>query len=407
MARLKKTLSTAVIVIPTYNEANTIGRTLDVLCTQTIPEINQGKHGLSQPWLLKILVVDANSPDGTGQKVEAKAKIYQNVSLLTETSKDGIGAAYYKGFQYAIQKLGADFVFEFDSDLQHPPSTIPLLLAKVEAGYDYVIGSRKIKGGSIPKGWGFKRVLFSELGGFVARFIMFFPFKNFWRVTDPTTGLKITRVRGFIDQMDLSDFSHLYSRSFGYKLQLLFETLKMGARFTEIPLQFQIRTTDESKIEAKTAKDIFRVAFLLRRNDEFTKKFIKFGLVGGVGFVINLVGLNVFSRFLTPVIPAVGLRNSIANTLASELSIISNFTFNNAWTFKSQQITAITDIISKFVAFNLSSLVGGVLVPALIVGAGTHFFGDQSKNIFLVIAILGFTIPYNWTVYNRVIWKKK
>ena len=232
----KSSSQTAVIVIPTYKEADIIGKTIEVLCTDTFPKIVKKEGGLTQNWQMKILVVDGNSPDGTGKVVEAQAKKFPNVYLLTETSKDGIGAAYYKGFKYAIDKLNADFVFEFDSDLQHPPSTIPLMLAKVEEGYDHVIGSRKIAGGSNPKGWGFKRVFFSEVGGFTARFIMFFPFKNFFKVTDPTTGLKVTRVKGFIDRFDLTDFKHLYSRSFGYKLQLLFEILAMKAKFIEIPL---------------------------------------------------------------------------------------------------------------------------------------------------------------------------
>ena len=209
---------TAVIVIPTYNEAENIGRMIEYLCTKTFPS-------LDKKWQMKILVVDGNSPDGTGKVVEKMAKKYKDVYLYTETSKDGIGAAYLKGFKYAMDKLKADYVFEFDGDFQHPPETIPLMLQAMDEGYDYVIGSRKIKGGSNPKGWGFKRVFFSEVGGFTARFLMFFPFKNFFKVTDPTTGLKVTRVKGFIDKMDMDYSRHLITKSFGYKLQLLYETL--------------------------------------------------------------------------------------------------------------------------------------------------------------------------------------
>src|SRR3989338_1437665 len=225
----------AVIAIPTFNEAKNIGTTIDYLCTKTFPDIDKEK------WTMKILVFDDNSPDGTGQVVLEKAKKYPNVHLLiTGKKKGGIGAGYLKAFSYAIRKLSADFVFEFDSDLQHPPETIPVMLSETEKGYDYVIGSRKIKGGSNPAGWGFKRLFFSEVGGFVARSIMFFPFKYFWIVTDPTTGLKVTRVKGFLDQIDL-DPNHLYTKSFGYKLELLYQTLKLKAKFKEIPLQFHIR----------------------------------------------------------------------------------------------------------------------------------------------------------------------
>jgi len=402
----KKQTQTAVIVIPTYNEADNIGRMIDHLCTKTFVDIAKSSV-LTSDWQMKILVVDGNSPDGTGQVVAKKAKKYPHVYLFTETSKDGIGAAYLKGFKYAMEKLKADFVFEFDGDFQHPPETIPVMLEAVEQGYDHVIGSRKIKGGSNPKGWGFKRVFFSEIGGLTARFIMFFPLKNFFKVTDPTTGLKVTRVKGFVDQMDMDYHRHLLSRSFGYKLQLLFETLKMGAKFKEIPLQFHVRNAGESKIEPQTAKDIFRVAFLLRWRDDFTQKFLKFGLVGGFGFIVNVLGAKIFkSLLLSATSFNISLTNGLANALAAELSIISNFTWNNLWTFSAQKISHPKQLASKFFAFNLSSVVTGIVIPSSIIALLTALFGDR-LFLYQVIAILGLTVPLNWFVYNKFIWKKK
>ncbi|MFA4827039.1 MAG: glycosyltransferase [Candidatus Shapirobacteria bacterium] len=389
---------TAVIVIPTYKEADIIGKTIEVLCTDTFPKIAKKEGNLIQDWQMKILVVDGNSPDGTGKVVETQAKKFPNVFLLTETSKDGIGAAYYKGFKYAIDKLNADFVFEFDSDLQHPPSTIPLMLAKVEQGYDHVIGSRKIAGGSNPKGWGFKRVFFSEVGGFTARFIMFFPFKNFFKVTDPTTGLKVTRVKGFIDRFDLTDFKHLYSRSFGYKLQLLFEILAMNAKFTEIPLQFNVRTAGESKIEPQTAKEILRVALTLRWHDSVTQKFLKFGTVGFIGYLINASTLALFSRLFNT--------EWLAWLLSTELAIISNFTLNNIWTFKSDQISGTGKTVSKFLQFNLSSA-GALLIQTIFGSLGVALLGAQYRQLLLPFIILFLVLPYNWLMYNKFIWKKK
>jgi dolichol-phosphate mannosyltransferase len=401
---MKDKASVAVIVIPTYNEAENIGRMIQYLNTKTFVDIKNKKEN-EKDWIMKILVVDGNSPDGTGKVVEKEAKKYPNVFLYTETSKDGIGAAYLKGFKYAMEQLKADFVFEFDGDFQHPPETIPLMLKAMEDGYDYVIGSRKIKGGSNPKGWGFKRVFFSEVGGFTARFMMFFPFKNFFKVTDPTTGLKVTRVKGFLDKLDM-DYSHLYTRSFGYKLQLLFETLKLGAKFKEVPLKFHVRNAGESKIESRTAKDIFRVAFLLRWYDDFTQKFLKFGTVGGVGFVINTVGAKLFKSSLDNLITNVSYLNGISNALAAEISIISNFTFNNIWTFSKEKITKASQIFPKFITFNLSSLATGILIPSLVIGVLTSLFGDHLFT-YQVIAIFGLTIPLNWFVYNKFIWKKK
>ncbi len=402
-----KSKNVAVIIIPTYNEADNIGHMIEFLNTKTFINIKNKKNNLTQNWQMNILVVDGNSPDGTGKIVQNLSQKYSNTFLYTETSKDGIGAAYLKGFKYAIEKLHADFVFEFDGDFQHPPETIPVMLKAMEDGYDYVIGSRKIKGGSNPKGWGFKRVFFSEVGGFIARFIMFFPFKNFFKITDPTTGLKVTRVKGFIDKMDLDwKGNRLLTKSFGYKLQLLFETLKMGANFKEIPLQFHVRNAGESKIESKTAMDIFRVAFLLRWHDEFTQKFLKFGTVGGVGFVINILGAKLFKSALITDKSNLSLLNGISNALAAEISIISNFIFNNLWTFSKEKITDKKKLFFKFFTFNISSVFSGIIIPSLVIALLTALFGDR-LFLYQVIAIFGLTIPLNWIIYNRVIWKNK
>jgi len=405
MPKTSSKIETAVIVIPTYNEADNIGKMIEYLNDKTFPYIQAKKGGLTHDWQMKILVVDGNSPDGTGKVVDKYTKKYSNTHLYTETSKDGIGAAYLKGFKYAMEKLSADYVFEFDGDFQHPPETIPVMLKAMEDGYDHVIGSRKIAGGSNPKGWGFKRVFFSEVGGFTARFILFFPFKNFFKVTDPTTGLKVTRVKGFVDKMDM-DYSHLLTRSFAYKLQLLFETLKMGAKFKEVPLKFKVRNAGESKIEPQTAKNTFRVAILLRWRDEFTQKFLKFGIVGGFGFVVNVLGAKIFKGVLLRPDSNISLINGLSNALAAELAIISNFTWNNLWTFSQEKHTRPGQIFSKFLTFNLSSVITGIVIPSTVIAILTFLFGDH-LFVYQVLAIFVLTIPLNWFVYNLLIWRKK
>lgn len=403
----------AVVVIPTYNEADNIGKMLVYLTTKTFPKIKN--------WDLKVLVVDGNSPDGTSKAVKEYVKKYKNtVYLLTETSKDGIGAAYLKGFRFAKEDLHASVVCEFDGDFQHPPESIANLLAKIEDGYDYVCGSRKISGGSNPAGWGFKRLFLSEVGGFVARTIMFFPGKLFFKVTDPTTGLKATRVNPFVNNQ-LLNFKHLYSRSFGYKIQLLYETLESGANYAEIPLQFGLRTAGESKIEPQTAKEIFKVALKLRTTSHQTRRFLKFGTVGFLGFLINSFALEFFrhvglSEFLAgymnqhhsvPLYFLFTNPNAWAGGMAAEVSICFNFLLNNFWTFRHQKHTNPIKVILKFLQFNLTST-GAVLIQFLIIGIATHFFGDTSfiRQIALICAIVFFIIPYNWFMYNKFIWKK-
>ncbi len=169
----------ATVIIPTYNESGTISRLLEHLFTKTFPPL--------VPWDMSIVVVDGNSPDGTALSVKTLQHRYSNLHLIIEAEKEGIGAAYFKGFRYAVSTLNADVLIEFDGDFQHPPAAIPLLLKSIETGADLVLGSRNIRGGSFPKQWDRKRLFLSKAGGLLARFILFFPSGLFFRITDPTT----------------------------------------------------------------------------------------------------------------------------------------------------------------------------------------------------------------------------
>ena len=383
---MPKPKKTAVVVIPTYNEAATIGDMVDYLFTKTFPTIKD--------WQMKLLVVDDTSPDGTYKVVQQKQNKYQDLYLSLSKEKAGLGGAYVRGFKYALKELKADVVIEFDGDFQHPPETIPVMLAEIDTGADYVLGSRKIKGGSNPQGWGFKRVFLSEFGGFTARFILFFPFKNFWRITDPTTGLKASRVKGFVDRLDMD---HLYSRSFAYKLEFLFKMMALGAKIKEIPLQFGLRESGASKIEPQTAKEILLTVIKLRLNDPFTNKFLKFGTVGFVGYVVNAVGLAVVFN-LTGI-------EWLAWLISTELAVINNFTWNNLWTFKADKITGLGMLAKKFAQFNFTSI--GALLIQTISGAGLVYLTGINRQILLPFIIVFLVLPFNWTMYNRVIWRKK
>lgn len=236
----------AVIIIPTYNEEANIGVMLDYINERVIPTIPN--------WKIEILIVDGHSTDNTCSIVSEKMVKYNNVYLYEEKFKEGIGAAYLKGFKYAMEVLRADVLVEFDGDFQHPPESINILLKEIENGYDYVIGSRYIAGGSHVQS-GIFRILLSKIGGLTARTILFFPFANFLRVTDPTTGLKATRVRNYGEKLGLDTHS-LYSKGFGYKTQLLSEIIAMGAKYKEVPLKFKRRQFGASKFQSNTIKEI-------------------------------------------------------------------------------------------------------------------------------------------------------
>jgi len=180
-------------------------------------------------------------------------------------------------------------------------------------------------------------------------------------------------------------------------LASLFETLKMGAKFKEIPLEFHVRNAGESKIEPKTAKDILIVAIKLRWHDDFTQKFLKFGTVGFIGYLFNAFGLFAFAK-ITNIEWLIWL-------LATEVAIVSNFTLNNIWTFKSQKISGLSSLISKFFQFNLSS-VGALVIQAVAGSIGVTVFG-LPRQLLLPFIIVLLVLPYNWLMYNTFIWKKK
>ena len=377
----------AVIVIPTYNEIESIPKMIDHLFTKIFPKIKN--------WHCQLLIVDDTSPDGTYKVVQEKQKKYKDLFLLLNKEKSGIGNAYVKGFKEAMSKLSADVIIEFDGDFQHPPTDIPIMLKEIDNGADYVMGSRKIKGGSNPKGWGFKRLFFSEAGGFMARFILFFPSKNFFKITDPTTGLKASRVKGFVDTMDMDN---LYSKKFGYKLEFLFKMVLLGAKIKEIPLKFGLRTLGKSKISGQTATDILKTVILLRLKE--SEKLIKMLIVGSIGAFVQFTIFNLLRNNISP---------EYANTIAIEMAVITNFLINNAWTFKSEKIilTKIGSLISKFAQFNLVSL-GSIFIQFIILKLGVGFFGRSLliENLLVVVGIL-LGLIWNFTMYSKVIWKSK
>jgi len=372
-----------VVIIPTYNEKENIGRMIDVLEKEIFPKIKKNQ--------MEILVVDDYSPDGTADVVKEKMKKYDNISLSLG-KKLGLGAGYKRGMKYAVEKMKAEAVIEFDADFQHDPKYIIDLVNKFNEGYDYVLGSRFVEGGLVPKEWSFYRKFLTRVGGSLfSRIVLFFP--NINKVKDTSTGLKLTRVKGALDKVDFSKIAN----SFSYKTQMLYQIVNLkGVKVIEVPLKFKTRKVGETKISFKDVIRTFIDVIAIRLKDPKTLKFLRFATVGFIGYIINALGLEVFYRL--------GLLPGIAAALGAELAIVSNFTLNNVWTFSKDKIVGFKKIIWKFFQFNLTSL-GAVLIQGLVVGFLAKFFGDQYRQIYLIIAIAFFVIPYNYSMYNIFIWK--
>ena len=293
-----------VVVLPTYNERENIQALIPVL----------QEHLRTVPYRAHILVVDDNSPDGTGDAVRALMGQYPNLHLLSGP-KQGLGAAYIRGMQHALSQLSADVLVEMDADFSHDPADLPRLLKALDQPADFAIGSRYVPGGSIPSNWGWQRRANSRLGNIVARYVA-----GLYRVHDCTAGFRAIR-SSVLQQIE---FSSLRVKGYAFQVALLHRAVGLGARVTEIPVHFTDRKLGESKLGLNDVIEFIINAWWIRLWSART--FIKFCIVGASGVVINLAA---FSGLL-----ALNANPYLASPLAVEVSILWNFLLNNAWTFR-------------------------------------------------------------------------
>lgn len=237
------------IVLPTYNEAENIEDFLNAVY-QVIPQI--------EGFDINTLIVDDNSPDGTADIVKRLQQKNEKIYLL-ENNTRGLGRAYRAGFKYAIDNLGAEVLIEMDSDFSHTPEKLKEILPPINEGYDFVIGSRYIKGGSIPADWAFIRKMNSKYGNIFARFIA-----GLMQVKDCTSGFRAIRAE-FIKQIDLE---HLNVNGYAFQMNILFECVKLGAKTFEIPINFIDRVKGKSKL---SIKDV--VEFMINSFNLFIRRF--------------------------------------------------------------------------------------------------------------------------------------
>ncbi|OGC45180.1 hypothetical protein A2V49_00120 [candidate division WWE3 bacterium RBG_19FT_COMBO_34_6] len=336
-----------VIVIPTYNEAENIKKLIPLL-TQQILKFSHHKFD--------ILVVDGNSPDGTGRVVNDFADKYSNIHLLLEQKKSGIGAAYFYGFKYAMQKLSADALIEMDADLQHKPEDLYKLVEEFDKGYDYVLGSRYVKGGGIPKEWSLYRKFLSYVGGSLfCKFVL-----GIFNINDFTTGFKISRVKGFVDQIK---FNEIDSKSFGYKVELLYRMYKLGAKIKEVPIIFGLRDRGNSKIEKDTALEILKIVLSIRYSEN--RNFFKFLIVGFTGLFVDS---SIFS-----IIRLTSIGSSTASFLSGFIAMITTFSLNNFWSFKERKFESSQKAIINFIIYFISSYIPIIFRSFLIKFSVTNF----------------------------------
>jgi len=216
-----------VIVLPTYNEKDNLPRMIEALFALNLDNLH-------------ILVVDDNSPDGTGKIADDLAASNPKVNVLHRKEKNGLGQAYIAGFKKALN-MDADYVIQMDCDFSHQPKYIPELLKAIE-NYDLVIGSRFAKGGSVDENWSFYRKLLTWFANRVyTPTILGIP------VRDATGGFKIWRRNTLIGL----DLNRIRSNGYVFQVEMTYVTCRLGFRVAEIPIYFPDREVGESKMDIR------------------------------------------------------------------------------------------------------------------------------------------------------------
>ena len=231
------------VVMPTYNEATNIDRIVRAT-DETLERLVPGEY--------RILVVDDQSPDGTGALADALAEELGTVEVLHRAAKTGLGHAYLAGFQQALAG-GAELVFEMDADFSHDPRYLgPMLQAAEDA--DLVLGSRYVDGGGV-RDWGLLRKLISQGGGRYARKILGVD------VHDLTGGFKCIR-REVLEAIDLPS---VRAEGYVFQIEVTYRAILAGFRVREVPIVFTDRTDGSSKMSARIAIEAMWLVPRLRR----------------------------------------------------------------------------------------------------------------------------------------------
>ena len=229
-------MNQTVIIVPTYNERDNLPRMAEKL--------------LSLPGSVDVLVVDDNSPDGTGKIADELAARHPQVQVLHRAGKEGLGRAYIAGFKWALER-NYEFIFEMDCDFSHDPDEIPNFLKAAEHA-DLVLGSR-YTGGVRVINWPLKRLMLSRCAGVYVWLITGLP------VTDPTGGYKCFRRRA----LQAVGLDTVKSNGYSFQIELTHRLWRQGYRIAEVPIIFTDRIDGTSKMSSRIIGEAFWMVWWL------------------------------------------------------------------------------------------------------------------------------------------------
>ncbi|MEX2214137.1 MAG: polyprenol monophosphomannose synthase [Phycisphaeraceae bacterium] len=232
------------ICLPTYNEKENLPLMVEAILAVDLPQVSHG-----------ILVVDDNSPDGTGQVADELAlKHPDRVSVLHRTAKEGLGKAYLHAFKVAIDQ-GADLILHMDCDGSHRPEDLPKLVAAIDSA-DLVIGSRYTKGGSVAENWPWYR---KALSAFANRIYI----RSILRtgINDATGGFRLWRKEALFA---VDPWNRIRSSGYAFMIELTYLALRTGCRVREVPIHFPERSLGKSKMSLKIQLEAARAVLAMR-----------------------------------------------------------------------------------------------------------------------------------------------
>ena len=233
------------VVLPTYNESENL--------SQIVPVI------LSQDDRLEVLIVDDNSPDGTGKIADVLAGGIARVHVLHRASKEGLGRAYLAGFAWGLAR-GFDALFEMDADFSHDPRFLKDLIEALEAGGDLALGSRYKNGVNVIN-WPMSRLVLSSGANLYARLVTGLP------LTDSTGGFKAFRRK----VLEAIPFDRVRSNGYSFQIEMSYRAWKKGFRLVEVPIIFTDRVEGQSKMNKRIVREAIWMVWWLRFASLFGK----------------------------------------------------------------------------------------------------------------------------------------
>ena len=354
------------LIVPTYCES------------QNIAILVERVHQSLSSYSYELVVVDDNSPDGTSEIANSLSQQYP-VRVITRRNERGLASAVVEGFKQAR----GDILGVIDADLQHPPEVIPELLETVMSGADVVIASRYVEGGG-SEGWSASRKIISKGSKLLAQVLL--PAAR--GIKDPLSGFFLLR-KEVIDGVELSPT--------GYKI--LLEVLVKGkaTEVAEVPYIFKVRERGTSNLTSGEGIRYLKHLTRLTGLQAGAMRFLKFGLVGLSGVLVNEGLLWLLTENL-------GLYYLLSAAIAVETAIITNFILNDIWTFRDRRTSGNRSLLGRGLKFNLVSL-GGLGINIAILWTVTEVVGI-SYLISNLIGIAGATL-WNYTINTLWTWRAK